>query len=218
MKKGVIILMLIGIALFFYFICGKSENHDEHESPLLSDAMSPGVEQTRDGGTTITYHQDVEEEQVSGDGADESRPASEDTAIFTLQGDTKEYTYKAINGFKKISMTPDYTGHVANFAGNMASINTSNQESYKHVISIMLPPDVVPGVYRETSSKFMFQFFGSENGKLFTIDVNYPFTLNLNDWEGPGGRARGTFSGQLMANNTGEVITIEYGKFDVDIQ
>jgi hypothetical protein len=217
MKKVVIALIVIGIPLLFYFLCGKTENKEEPQSPLLSNTMTGSGERTADGGTEVTREENRENvEKVAA--AEESGPAQEDTVTFMLPGDTKVYTYKAINGFKKISMTSEYTGHVANFAGNMGAINTSNQATYSHVISIMLPPDVIPGPYNEKSGQFLFQFFGSENGKLFTLDANYPFTVNVTEWGGPGGRARGSFAGQLMADESGDVITIQDGRFDVGIQ
>ena len=110
------------------------------------------------------------------------------------------------------------TGYVANFANDMLNIQVTNQASFSQVLSMMIPPDVTPGTYSEKSSNFMFQYFGNEPGVMYSLDVNNPFTLTIDEWGGSGGRAKGTFSGELKADGSNTIITIQDGRFDVSIQ
>ncbi|MBN1496860.1 MAG: hypothetical protein JXA07_08845 [Spirochaetes bacterium] len=228
MKKAVIISICVAAVALIYFLSGKDEDKVKTNTALLSDAVSgaDGKSRTRGIVTRETGPGEDEtgwpykaagEETIRMDSG-ESVPAQENTASFRIQGEPDTQTYASVANFTKISASPQFTGYLVNFAANFEKINVSNQSTYRHVISMMLPTDVTPGVYNEKSSPFIVQFFGSESGVLYTLDYNHSFSLSIDEWGGPGGRARGTFSGELKSANGTEVIQIRDGSFNVGIK
>ncbi|HOT47233.1 MAG TPA: hypothetical protein PLM53_19660, partial [Spirochaetota bacterium] len=151
-------------------------------------------------------------------GQEEVKKAAENTVTFTVRGESGATTFKSVNPFIKIARTSDMTGYVANFASDMSGIRVADQSTYTRVLSMLIPADVTPGTYNEKSSNFMFQYFGTESGVMYSLDVNYPFTLTIEEWGGPGGRARGSFSGELKVEGSNSVILIQDGRFDAGIQ
>ncbi len=215
MKKALVAVGIIGLCVLVYFICGDSEKTEDSQSSLMTSAQ----DQTKSGSTSseteYEYDTDVEQERAE---QDEARKTPENTVTFTVRGENRTNTYKSVNPFIKIARSSDLTGDVVNFASDMIGIKVSDQSTYRHVFSMMIPGDVTPGSLSERSGNFMVQYFGTETGVMYSLDVNYPFTLTIDEWGGSGGRARGTFSGELKVNGSGAVIYIQDGRFDAAIQ
>jgi hypothetical protein len=222
MKKIAIASVLIILTLIFYFLCSKPDKSDSSKTSLLTDTVTDKT--NRNAGSEDSDDADVGSDSTSrggeekNTGGDDVKPAAEDTVTFRVQGESGINTYKSIATFTKISVSPEFTGYLANFAGNIGNINVSNQSTYTHVISILLPTDVTPGTFNEKSQSFVFQFFGSESGVLYTLDQMCSFSLIIDEWGGQGGRARGTFSGELKAAEGTSIISIRDGSFDVGIK
>ncbi|HNW30622.1 MAG TPA: hypothetical protein PKN50_19255 [Spirochaetota bacterium] len=213
MKKAIIAVAMLGLFVFVYFLCGDSEKTDGSKTTLMTSTAG-----SREGASSPD-----DEEQASGsdeekEGQEEVKRAAENTVTFTVRGESGATTFKSVNPFIKIARTSDMTGYVANFAGDMSGIKVADQSTYTRVLSMLIPADVTPGTYNEKSSNFMFQYFGTENGVMYSLDVNYPFTLTIDEWGGPGGRARGSFSGELKVEGSNSVILIQDGRFDAGIQ
>jgi len=219
MKKIAIASVLIILAVIFYFLCSEPDKGDASKTSLLTDTVSDTKDRDADTGDS-----DLESDSAShggeekNTGTEDVKPVAEDTVTFRVRGESGENTYKAIAVFTKISVSPEFTGYLANFAGNIGSINVSNQSTYTHVISVLLPSDVTPGTFNERSQQFIFQFFGSESGVLYALDQMCSFSLTIDEWGGPGGRAKGTFSGELKAAEGTPIISIRDGSFDVGIR
>jgi hypothetical protein len=222
MKKAAIAAVLIIIVLIFYFLCSKPEKSDTSKTSLLTDSVTDTTH--RDADSEGLDNDDVgsdsaghgrEEKNTDGE---EATVAAEDTVTFRVLGESGINTYKSIASFTKISVSPEFTGYLANFAGNIGNINVSNQSTYTHVISVLLPTDVTPQTFNEKSHPFIFQYFGSESGVLYTLDQMCSFSLTIDEWGGPGGRAKGTFSGELKAAEGSSIISIRDGSFDVGIK
>ncbi len=211
MKKGILAAVIIGLSVLIYFICGTSDSSDDSKTNLMT-STADNMESSSMAGDG--------EEPLSSESAeeDEIKSTPENTVSFSVRGDSKTYTFKSVNPFIKIARSQDLTGYVANFANDMTFIRVAEQSTYTQVISMLIPGDVTPGPLSEKAGNFMFQFFGSERGVMYSLDVNYPFTVTIDEWGGPGGRARGTFSGELKAEGSGTVITIQDGRFDAGIQ
>lgn len=222
MKKTLIITALIALVVLVYFLCGKKEEKVAPGTALLSDAVSGTANRAREIGSLEdeeTGPQDGEGDSGARKaGSDGAGQAQENTAVFRIQGESGVNTYSSIANFTKISASPEFTGYLVNFAANIKDVNVSNQSTYRHVLSMMLPSEVAPGTYTEKSTPFIIQFFGSESGVLFTLDYNHPFTLTIDEWGGQGGRARGTFSGELKSAEGTQVMQIRDGNFNVGIQ
>ncbi|HPC43289.1 MAG TPA: hypothetical protein PL180_18480 [Spirochaetota bacterium] len=213
MKKAVIAVAILSLFALVYFVCGDSEITDGSKNPLMTSTAG-----SRDGTSSPD-----DEEQASGsdeekEGQEEVKKAAENTVTFTVRGESGATTFKSVNPFIKIARTSDMTGYVANFASDMSGIRVADQSTYTRVLSMLIPADVTPGTYNEKSSNFMFQYFGTESGVMYSLDVNYPFTLTIEEWGGPGGRARGSFSGELKVEGSNSVILIQDGRFDAGIQ
>ncbi|OHD64763.1 MAG: hypothetical protein A2176_10565 [Spirochaetes bacterium RBG_13_51_14] len=216
-KKIVIAAAILGLSILVYFLCGGSDTDTESKNTILMDAtVGTG------GDDAGPEHDDELNNNDRGDEGTAAREelgtAPENAAAFALNRDSTIFTYRASGSFRKISASPEMTGYVVHFAGNMSGINVNDQSTINNVISFLLPPDVTPGTYSENTSPFMFQFFGTESGMMYTLDPACSFTLTIDEWGGPGGRARGTFSGDLKSEQTSAVITIRDGRFDVGIQ
>jgi hypothetical protein len=222
MKKIAIASAIFIIALVFYFLCSKPDKGDSSKTSLLTDTVADETNRNADSGDSDDADVGSESTGRTGDEknirGDDVKPAAEDTVTFRVQGESGVNTYKSIATFTKISVSPEFTGYLANFAGNIGNINVSNQSSYTHVISVLLPTDVTPGTFNERSHPFIFQFFGSESGVLYTLDQMCSFSFTIDDWGGPGGRAKGTFSGELKAAEGSSTISIRDGSFDVGIK
>lgn len=216
MKKAIIAAIIIGLSILIYFICGSPDKSGDSRSTLMTstadkaDRGSSGVDGEDEPGS-----ENADEEK---DGQEQVKSAPENTVTFSVRGESGTNTYKSVNPFIKIARSSDLTGYVANFASDMTGIRVAEQSTYTRVLSMLIPGDVTPGSYSEKSSNFMFQYFGTESGVMYSIDVNYPFTLTIDEWGGPGGRARGSFSGELKVDGSNSVITIQDGKFDAGIQ
>ena len=135
-----------------------------------------------------------------------------------LKGEYNNYSYKAMNNFTKITASPQLTGYTASFVANINNINLSDQSTYNNVVSMMLPLDAGPGAYNEKSDNFIFQYIGANKGILYTLDQSGSFDLTIMEWGGPGGRAKGTFSGKLLSVESTDPVYIQDGKFDIGIQ
>jgi hypothetical protein len=151
---------------------------------------------------------------------EDMRTLPENSARFTVivRGEYKVYTFTAVNNFTKITVSPELSGYVANFAENMGKINIRNQSTYSNVISIMLPVDVAPGDYNEKSDNVIFQYFGPDKGIIYNPDQIGSFLITIHEWGGSGGRAKGTFSGKLKADEQTDPVLIQEGIFDIGIQ
>lgn len=220
MKKTIIITLLIGAVILIYFICGSNDEEPAPGTALLSESISGDM--TRSGGTTTYEEESGNDDDEGADPAknagDEAVQAVENTASFRIQGESGSNTYSSVANFTKISVSSELTGYLVNFAADMSGITVSNQSTYRHVLSMMLPSDVTPGTYSEKSTPFIIQFFGSESGVLYTLDYAHPFSLTIDEWGGAGGRARGTFSGELKSADGSTVMQIRDGSFNVGIQ
>lgn len=217
-KKILIALAIAALSLTFYFICGKSDDAKKSDKSLFSDTV-PNKESSRSGDApaddssdTDTFSEDKKREE------EKHTSQKEDTVTFYLTGDSRQCHYKAVNSFRKVSASSDVTGYVANFAENISGINVSNISSYRNLISFMVPLDVTPGTYTEKSSNFIVQFFGTEGGANYTLDQAHTFSMTITEWGGPGGRARGQFSGELKAEESTTPVSIRDGMFDIAIQ
>jgi hypothetical protein len=222
MKKPIIISILIAATVLIYFLCYKSDEGAKTKTSLLSESV-PGKTAATADADNPDEEGGVSSEEASGAqtkiaGNEDDRPAQENTVTFRIQGESGVKTYKSVASFTKISVSPELTGYLGNFAADISGINLSNQSTYNNVISIMLPSDVTPGTYTERSSPFIIQFFGSENGVLYTLDHNSSFSLTIDEWGGPGGRARGTFSGELKSSEGTSLMNLRDGSFNVGIQ
>ncbi len=213
MKKAIIAAAILGLFVLVYFFCGDSDKTGDPKNTLMTTTSD-----SREGTSAPD-----EEEQVLGDEEEtgereEVKKTAENTVTFSVRGESGSNTFKSVNPFIKIARTSEMTGYVANFANDMSGIRVADQSTYTRVLSMMIPADVTPGSYNEKSGNFMFQYFGSESGVMYSLDVNYPFTLTIDEWGGPGGRARGSFSGELKVEGMNSVIVIQDGRFDAAIQ
>ena len=215
-KKILIAVIIAAASLMIYFICGKSDKTEKAEKSLLSDTVSKNEtasSATAPGGDdsdTFSEEKKREEEKESSQ--------KEDTVTFILASDSRQYNYKAVNSFKKVGVSSDMTGYVANFAENIGGINVREIATYRNLISFMVPMEVTPGTYTERSANFIVQFFGAEGGANYTLDHAHSFTMTITEWGGPGGRARGRFSGELKAEESSTPVSIRDGMFDIAIQ
>jgi hypothetical protein len=222
MKKIAIAAVLIIVSLIIYFVCSKPEKSSTSKTALLTDNVAKSGDRHSDSDdeeeADVGSNEKGRGENVKNTDGDDYKAAPEDTVTFRVQGESGVNTYKSIASFTKISASPEFTGYLANFAGNINNINVSNQSSYTHVISVLLPTDVTPGTFTEKSNPFIFQFFGSDSGVLYTLDQMCSFSLTIDEWGGPGGRARGTFSGELKAAEGTSIISVRDGSFNVGIK
>ncbi len=215
MKKIAVGAAVIALGLTLYFVCGSQDDGRDDSSSLLLDSAGEGTPaaDTRDDSTG----EGAGEGGVTAD--DESRnKITADTVSFFLDRERANYTFPVMGNFRKMSATTEMTGYVANFAAKFDVIQAGDQSKLSNVISILLPTDVSPGTYTERSSNFMVQLFGQEAGTLYNLDQNCSFTLTVDEWGGPGGRVRGTFSGELKADGTSTIISISDGRFEAGIQ
>jgi hypothetical protein len=216
MKKIAIGAAVIALGLILYFVCGSQDDGRDGSSSLLLDSTGAGTHAAGDRGESATGEE-------AGDGSvtaddDSSKKVTADTITFFLARERLQYTFPAMGSFRKMSATTEMTGYVANFASNSDMIRAGDQSKLSNVISILLPTDVSPGTYTEKSSNFMVQLFGQEAGTLYNLDHNCSFSLTVDEWGGPGGRVRGTFSGELKADGSSSIISINDGRFEAGIQ
>ena len=217
MKKIAVGVAVVAAVLIIYFVCGTNDDGKDGSSSLFLDSGSEGMPAadnpdgsaataggTNDGGV-------IKEE-------DSSPQTAADTISFFLSRERANYSFPAMGNFRKMSATTEMTGYVGNYAANSDVIHAGDQSKLANVISILLPTDVTPGTYTEKSSNFMVQFFGQEAGTLYNLDQNCSFTLTVDEWGGPGGRVRGTFSGELRADGISTIISISDGRFEAGIQ
>ncbi|MBP7736577.1 MAG: hypothetical protein KA369_11435 [Spirochaetes bacterium] len=215
MKKALVAVGIIGFCVLIYFVCGESDKPGDSKSSLMTSTEDSGNRGTGPDEEESGAESDVDQEKTD---QEEARKTPENTVSFMVRGEGRTNTYKSVNPFIKIARSSDLTGYVANFASDMTGIKVADQSTYSHVFSMLIPGDVTPGALSERSSNFMVQYFGTESGVMYSLDVNYPFTLTIDEWGGPGGRARGTFSGELKVDGSGNVIYIQDGRFDAGIQ
>jgi len=216
MKKIAIGAAVIALGLILYFVCGSQDDARNNPSPLLLD--SPGEGTRADGESGGSAAGEGAGDAGVTDDDDSSKKVPADTISFFLARERVNYSFPAIGNFRKMSATTEMTGYVANFAADSGVIHTGDQSKLSNVISILLPTDVAPGTYTEKSPNFMFQLFGQEAGTLYSLDQNCSFTMTVDEWGGPGGRARGTFSGELKADGSSTIISINDGRFEAGIQ
>ncbi len=222
MKKPVTIVILISVAIFLYLYFRGSDKTDaskksnETGSLLKETAPDPGNYEP-DDYRPESRGRDYETESKS---RPDFKNLRENTVSFAvvMKGEYKVYTFKAVKNFVKIAASPELSGYTASFVEDIKNLNVSDQSTYHNVISMMLPADVSPGTFSEGSAGFLFQYFGTNKGILFSLDQSCPFELNLMEWGGSGGRARGAFSGKLFSLESTDPVYIQDGKFDVGIQ
>lgn len=216
MKKIAIGAAVIALGLIFYFVCGSQDDVRDNQSSLLLDSPGEGTQAAGERGGN-TAGEGAGDAGVTADD-DSSKKVTADTISFFLTRERVNYSFPAIGNFRKMSATTEMTGYVANFAANSGVIHAGDQSKLSNVISILLPTDVVPGTYTEKSPNFMVQLFGQEAGTLYNLDQNCSFTLTVDEWGGPGGRVSGTFSGELKADGSSTIISINDGRFEAGIQ
>lgn len=216
MKKIAIGVAVIALGLILYFVCGTKEEAGDGSSTLLLDSSDEGAQGA--GGRGESPNSEASNEGIGSADEDSQKKAAADTISFFLARDRSQYTFQAMGAFRKMSATTEMTGYVINFAGSPDVIQAGDPSKLSNVISILLPGDVSPGTYTEKSPNFMVQFFGQEAGTLYNLDQNCSFTLNVDEWGGQGGRARGTFSGELKADGVATIISISDGRFEAGIQ
>jgi hypothetical protein len=215
-KKLLAAAAAIALGLVIYFVCGTSNDGKDKQSSLLVNSSEEGAASTTGSETTRTTEGDRDEGGTDENGS--SKKAAANSASFFLTRERQEYSFQAIGNFRRMSATTEMTGYVGSFAANSEAVTVSDQSKLNNVISILLPTDVSPGTYNEKSANFMVQFFGQEAGTLYNIDHNCSFTLTVDEWGGPGGRVRGTFSGELKADGSSTIITVSDGRFEAGIQ
>jgi hypothetical protein len=213
-KKIVIGVALIAMGAAIYFICRTSDDGTDKKSALLMN--SPGEKSSVTGGeTTRTFdsdHEGVTDEEST------SKKAAAGTVSFFVPRERQEYTLQTLGNFRRMSATTEMTGYVGSFSASSDITSVTDQSKLSNVISILLPGDVGPGTYNEKSANFMVQLFGQEAGTLYSLDHNCSFTLTVDEWGGPGGRVRGTFSGELKTDGGTTLLTITDGRFEAGIQ
>jgi hypothetical protein len=215
-KKLLAATAVIALGLIVYFVCGTSDDGKDKQSSLLMNSSEESTASKTRSVTTRTTESDREDGGTDEEGS--SKKAAANTASFFLTRERQEYSFQAIGNFRKMSATTEMTGYVGSFAANSDAANVSDQSKLNNVISILLPTDVTPGTYSEKSANFMVQFFGQEAGTLYNLDHNCSFTLTVDEWGGPGGRVRGTFSGELKAEGSSTIISVSDGRFEAGIQ
>ncbi len=214
-KRIIIGAAIIGLFALIYFLCSDSNKSGDSKTTLMTSTADSKGSGSGDSNEESSSGGSDDEERA---GREEVKSAPENTVTFSVRGESGISTFKSVNPFIKIARSSYMTGYVANFAADMIGIRIADQSTYTRVLSMMIPADVTPGSYNEKSSNFMLQYFGNESGVMYSIDVNYPFTLTIDEWGGPGGRARGSFSGELKVEGSNSVITIQDGRFDAGIQ
>ncbi len=215
MKKALVAIGIIGLCVLIYFICSEPDKPGDSNSSLMTNTADNANRGSAPDEEEYGEETDVDRERAD---QEEARKTPENTVTFVVRGEGRTNTYKSVNPFIKIARSSDLTGFVANFASDMTGIKVADQSTYSHVFSMLIPGDVTPGALSERTSNFMVQYFGTDSGVMYSLDVNYPFTLTIDEWGGPGGRARGTFSGELKVDGSGAVIYIQDGRFDAAIQ
>ena len=83
---------------------------------------------------------------------------------------------------------------------------------------MLLPTVITPGTFTEQTGGLVVQFFGPEAGIYYELDRDTPFSITIQEWGGPGGRARGYFSGTLKSHQTSGKVTVHNGRFEASIQ
>ncbi len=214
MKKPVIVLGICILVALIYFIC-SGPGEEKKDASLLhhSEALTEEYPGSGDG----YYHEEGGYEDENSAPRD-AAPAVKDTLTYRLDLESTSYVYSAIGGFNKIAASEEMTGYVANFAISRGTIDASNPSKINHVISILLPVVVTPGIFNERSNPFIVQFFGPVAGILYGLDPDMPFSLTVEEWGGPGGRARGFFAGTLKSDQTSETVVIHDGRFEASIR
>ena len=213
-KKIIAAAAVIALGVAVYFICGKSDDTRDKKSTLLMNS-GEGSTASKGGETTRTYEGDRE------GGADDEgavKKSVANTASFFLPGDRQDYSFQSLGNFRRMAATTEMTGYVGSFSSSSDISSVTDQSKLNNVISILLPTDVSPGTYNEKSANFMVQLFGKDSGTLYNLDSNCSFTLVVDEWGGPGGRVRGTFSGELKVDGGSTILTISDGKFEAGIQ
>ena len=210
-----LIVLFIGLV---YFICSKTGKTDKQQRIILRDSMKTSASSNTDSGVFQQMHEDRQGGEESS--KEEQKGKTENTISFSLvsSGESKSYSYKALNNLTKVPQSTSFSGYVTSFAADLKKINLSNENSFSHIFSILLPLDAGVGTYTEKSNAFIIQFFGPENGKLYTLQPEYSFTLTIHEWGGPGGRARGIFFGELKAADSSIPLVFRDGQFDIGIQ
>lgn len=218
MKKAIIAgCLAAGLFLVAYFVCRDSSTETKGaSSSLLTESLD-----TQHSRNMTTTERDepiaVEEgEGASEEAGKETEKAAENTVVFTLRGEANQRVFRSVNPFKKLK-GGEVSGYVANFAENIKGVTVTNQDTYRNIFSLLLPHEVTPGTYTEASANFIVQFFGDQAGELFHLDAACPFKLTVTEWGGPGGRARGYFSGELKSDDTDRIISLS-GSFDIGIE
>ncbi|MBN2078494.1 MAG: hypothetical protein JW838_05980, partial [Spirochaetes bacterium] len=145
-------------------------------------------------------------------------PAAKNTLTYKFDREMEPYVYEAVGGFTKIAASEEMTGYVANFTIDRKGLDPSDAAKISHVLSMLLPTVVTPGTFTEQTSGLIVQYFGPEPGIYYELDQDSPFSITIQEWGGPGGRARGYFSGTLKSNQTSGRVMLHDGRFDASIQ
>lgn len=207
--------MIIALATFLsYYICSGKNEKSKKSTALLSGTDIDSMNQSGSDEDVS----DVSAEDQEGKKKDSAEHARENTLSFKFNSESKTYNLKAVKAFIKVQISGELNGYVANFVDNIESLDMYKPETYSDVFSFMIPPDGGTGTFKETSENFIVQFFGSDKGIKYILDSKYSFTMTITEWGGPGGRAKGSFQGDLKAEDGSVTVTIRDGLFDIAIQ
>jgi hypothetical protein len=123
-------------------------------------------------------------------------------ASFKVKGNTLEYW-----GWSKFNKMCIMSTYCATYYQDQA-------DQIRNNLSIGLPSDAAAGkTYHTGQSKFYLIYFDNQGNKYYTY-YGGNLTLTLDQWEGKGGYASGTFNGWIINENTlTDSVLIENGKF-----
>lgn len=216
MKKPAIIIGSIILIGLIYFICSEPETNKK-EGPIVGMETTSG-EVAEDhyndtsGDDPFTGYEDPDAPQK------DAVPVAKNTLSYKYDREMKPFVYEAIAGFTKVAATEEMTGYVVNFSIDRDKLDPSDATKISHVLSLLLPTVVTPGTFTEQTSGLIVQYFGPEPGIYYELDQDSPFSITVQEWGGPGGRARGYFSGTLKSNQTSGKVMLHDGRFDASIK
>lgn len=216
MKKPAIITGIIILVGLIFYIC-SGPDPDKKEDTLVS-MESSGVEVNRDNREDETADDPFVGYEDTDAPPGDAAPIAKNTLSYKFDRDMTPYVYEAMGGFTRIAASEEMTGYVVNFTINRSGLNTSDAGKIRHVLSILLPTVVTPGTFTEQTGGLIVQYFGPEPGIYYELDQDSPFSITIQEWGGPGGRARGYFSGTLKSNQTSGRVMLHDGRFDASIR
>ena len=100
-------------------------------------------------------------------------------------------------------------------------MNIWRAENEQPQVWIYLPTNIVQGkMYSERDIQSGFSvFYSSPNDEGYEISRDHSFMLEITKWEGPGGKAKGSFSGVVKKSfsSVDDTLTITNGTFETTI-